>query len=329
MNRFKNILCILNQDNESCTRSLERAVSLAKNNQAHLTVVAVVDKMTVGIGMPEDGPISADLQAALNQSQQRILEEQVQPFRKRLSIQTKLLVGTSFLEIIREVLRNDFDLVIKTPLNQSWMDRLFCSDDMHLLRKCPCPVWLIKPQAPKSYNRILVAVDTEDDKSEEEQLSEHALNKQILEMGSSLALSDFAELNVVHVWHPIGESALRGAFINTDEEKITAYVEQVRRQHARSLDQLVEEMINQLGDRDTDFLKPKKHLIKGWASKEIPALAREIDADLVIMGTVGRTGIPGFIMGNTAETILNQINCSVLAIKPPGFVSPVELTDDE
>jgi len=43
------------------------------------------------------------------------------------------------------------------------------------------------------------------------------------------------------------------------------------------------------------------------------------------MGTVGRTGIPGLIMGNTAESILNNIGCSVLAVKPPGFVSPVTL----
>ena len=67
--------------------------------------------------------------------------------------------------------------------------------------------------------------------------------------------------------------------------------------------------------------------MKGWARQEIPAVAKRIDADLVVMGTVGRTGVPGFIMGNTAETILNQINCSVLAIKPPGFSTPVTLED--
>jgi len=60
---------------------------------------------------------------------------------------------------------------------------------------------------------------------------------------------------------------------------------------------------------------------------EIPALVKRIDADLVVMGTVARTGVPGFIMGNTAETILNQIDCSVFAIKPPGFETPVTMDD--
>lgn len=48
---------------------------------------------------------------------------------------------------------------------------------------------------------------------------------------------------------------------------------------------------------------------------------------LVVMGTAARTGIPGFIMGNTAETILNRPDCSVLAVKPPGFVTPVTVED--
>jgi nucleotide-binding universal stress UspA family protein len=43
------------------------------------------------------------------------------------------------------------------------------------------------------------------------------------------------------------------------------------------------------------------------------------------MGTVARTGINGLLMGNTAEMILTQIDCSVLAVKPQGFVSPVTL----
>lgn len=43
------------------------------------------------------------------------------------------------------------------------------------------------------------------------------------------------------------------------------------------------------------------------------------------MGTFARIGIAGFFIGNTAEAILEQLQCSVLAVKPPGFVSPVSL----
>ena len=76
-----------------------------------------------------------------------------------------------------------------------------------------------------------------------------------------------------------------------------------------------------------NYVKLQLHLLKGQARKEIPAMAKRLDVDCVVMGTVARTGIRGFIMGNTAETILEQIDCSVLAIKPPGFETPVVLED--
>lgn len=323
MQRFKDILCVL-EDVKAGKYVMERAVTLAENNQARLTVVDVVEHVTAGIGMPEGGPISVDLQAALVSAHEQGLETLVDPYRKRTEIEARVLAGVPFLEIIREVLRSDHDLVIKVPETRDFLDRLFGSEDMHLLRKCPCPVWLIKPAKQKAYRRILAAVDVGDSYPPEELASRRALRWQILELASSLALSDFAELHVAHAWEPVAESALRGV-LHTPEEKYIDYVEQERRDHAASLDGLMHDVTGDLGQDALDYLKPRTHLVKGSARKEISALAKQIEADLVVMGTVARTGVPGFIMGNTAETILNQIDCSVLAIKPPGFVTPVTL----
>lgn len=325
MKRFKDILCVV-EPGEACKPILERAVTLAENNQASLTIIEVAERVIAGIGMPDGGPISVDLQAATVSAHTQDLETLVDPYRKRIEIHTRVLLGVPFLEIIREVLRNGHDLVIKIPETWEWLDRLFGSDDMHLLRKCPCPVWLIKPQAPESYRRILVAVDASDAYPPAELSSRRALSRQILEMASSLAVSEFAELHVVHAWDAAGENAMRsGAFMHRPKNEVDAYVEQVRRHQARLLDSLIHEVGGKLGRDTMDYLKIQPHLVQGWARKEIPALAKRIGADLVVMGTVARSGIPGFIMGNTAETILNQVDCSVLAIKPPGFLTPVTL----
>jgi nucleotide-binding universal stress UspA family protein len=324
MKRFKNIICVVAPE-ESSVPVLERAVSLAQNNQAALSVVAVVPRVSAGIGMPEGGPISNQLQAALVAEHSQVLESLIEPYRQRIEIQSEILIGVPFLEIIQEVLRMRHDVVIKIPEQWDWLDRVFGSDDMHLLRKCPCPVWLIRPQAPKTYRRILAAVNVDQGYPQAELEGRYAMNRQILEMASSLALSEFSELHVVHVWDAIGESAMRGAFMNAPDEKIEAYTEHVRRQHEASLEAMMREVYRNLGNDVLEYIKPKKHLIKGWARKEIPFLAKRIEADLIVMGTVARTGVPGFIMGNTAETILNQIDCSVLAIKPPGFVSPITI----
>jgi len=49
------------------------------------------------------------------------------------------------------------------------------------------------------------------------------------------------------------------------------------------------------------------------------------DVDLIVMGTVARSGIAGLLFGNTAERILHTVPCSVLAVKPEGFESPIGL----
>ncbi|MGI9383250.1 MAG: universal stress protein, partial [Methyloligellaceae bacterium] len=59
----------------------------------------------------------------------------------------------------------------------------------------------------------------------------------------------------------------------------------------------------------------------------LPAVAEKLHADLVVMGTVARAGIEGFLIGNTAESVLARLDCSVLAVKPPGFATPVALLD--
>jgi nucleotide-binding universal stress UspA family protein len=174
----------------------------------------------------------------------------------------------------------------------------------------------------------MAAVDVDDADPPTEQKSQQLLNIQILEIASALALSDFAELHIAHAWEAIGESAMRGSFMQTPETDIISHLEQVRHHHTANLSALIAEVSSALGqDNALDYLKPQTHLVKGWARQVIPGLAKHIKADLVVMGTVARTGIPGFIMGNTAETILNQLDCSVLAIKPAGFVTPVTLEE--
>ncbi len=44
------------------------------------------------------------------------------------------------------------------------------------------------------------------------------------------------------------------------------------------------------------------------------------------LGTVGRSGIRGLLPGNTAEKVLDTCDCSILTVKPEGFVSPIDTT---
>jgi universal stress protein E len=62
---------------------------------------------------------------------------------------------------------------------------------------------------------------------------------------------------------------------------------------------------------------------EGLPEMVIEQTALTIDAELVILGTVGRSGISAALIGNTAEHVIDQLNCDVLALKPDGYISPM------
>jgi nucleotide-binding universal stress UspA family protein len=322
MKRFKNIL-YLNEPAVDQASTIARAVSLAVNNEADLTIVDVIPTqvVTAGIGLPPGGPVSEDLRAAVESDHRKALESMVQPFSERLQVRLNVLVGKTYLEAIRAVLKNGYDLLIKPAENPSWTHRLFGSDDLHLLRKCPCPVWLMKPSEKTNYGCILAAVDFD---LMAPSPSEKDLNRKILELAASLALSDSASLHIAHAWEGLAEKMLvsRGG---VSPEGVTNYVTGEHERHRKELYLLAEQLRGWISKEAYDYLSPGFHLPEGPAKNVIAPLAEGLGADLVVMGTVARTGISGLIIGNTAEAILDQLECSVLAIKPPGFNTPVKV----
>ncbi len=316
MKRFNNILYVA-QASADQEQTLARAVTLAGNNQARLTVMKVIPPY------PEDTAEARRAMSRRVEQARETLSRLTEPHGKKRHIRTEVRTGKRFLETIRAVLREHYDLVIKPAENPPWIQRLFGSDDMHLLRKCPCPVWLMKPKEKDDYDRILAAVDFDIARPES---APHPLNREIVELAGSLALADFADLHLIHVWEAYADNMLRAWSDNPDDASFN-YVQSVRAAHERALQSLQDHLPEWFGQEAAKYLSPRLHLPRGQPEQLIPTVAKQLEADLVVMGTVGRTGISGLLMGNTAEAILDQLTCSVLAIKPPGFVSPVRLDD--
>lgn len=321
MKRFSNILLVADEAMEHSV-ALERAVTLAINNQASLTLIDIVDDVPADLRMAVTAVTPQELHGIVVSEKREQLEEAVKSAANRgIELKAQVLVGKPFLEIIRQVLRNKHDLVIKCAESKtSLKEEFFGSSDMHLLRKCPCPVWIIKTSDHEHYRRILAAVDRDPEDAQRE-----TLNRPILELATSLALAESSELHIVHAWTLYAESYFRSPRLDFPETEVDEMVEEEESERKQWLEQLLEEHGVAVGNVAMNYLKPQLHLIKGAAREVVPRKVAELDVDLVVMGTVARTGIPGFLMGNTAESILNQIDCSVLAIKPPGFVSPVTL----
>jgi len=312
MKRFKNILVYADGRGES-TAALQRAVELAMLNQGRLSVVGVLEELprdlrSLAAAMPLE-----ELQRMAAEGIRERLEELVAPFRDRgAQMEVQVLSGRPFMEIIREVQRSQHDLVMVTEEGTGRFGQMvFGSLNLHLLRKCPCPVWVLKPSQQPGFARILAAVDP--DASD---VVRDGVSRNVMELAVSLALLEKGELHVVNAWEFDESKMSHGWRALVPEVQLRDWGEKTRAAHEQRFQDL-------LSHFDLDKVRHEVHLVKGQPGSVIPQLAAENQIDLIIMGTVARTGIAGYFMGNTAETVLQGVDCSVLTVKPDGFVSPV------
>lgn len=306
MKRFRNISLVGDCD----TNTLERAAMLAKENRAKLTIVLPVKDLPAGSSQLTLGEKSIDLGKLVLHEYESMLAESAKSVRS-LGVRpaTKVLVGDPAMEITRDVIEQQRDLVIMTAEGKGGLkQRLFGSTSMHLMRKCPVPLLILKPSRAKRFQRILAAIDPDVTGD-----ARDTLNETILELSLSLSVLEEAELHVVHAWKMLGESLLRGR-IGMYAPEVDRVVRDVGQQRRRAVLALMAKH---------SIHKCELHLIKGEAAEAIPRLVTKLGVDLLVMGTVCRTGIPGFIIGNTADRVLDVVDCSVLVLKPEGFVSPV------
>ncbi len=142
------------------------------------------------------------------------------------------------------------------------------------------------------------------------------LNRRILELAASMTELNGGELHVVHAWSLVGESTMRSsAFARTPSSQVDELVEIERAARACALDELI-------SDPAVTAAPWQQHLVKGSAADVVPELAAKHKINLLVMGTVGRTGLSGLVMGKPAECISADVDCSVIAVKPPGLDSP-------
>lgn len=306
--------------------AVAQSLRIADNHQADVTFMSVIrEAKSWRTAFRNNEEYSQDLDSLLKNKRSAI-ERRILSIAPSVNTDTVVASGIAFIEIIRRVINNQYDLVVKCAEDIDWMDRMLGSEDMHLLRKCPCPVLMLKPGEKGSLKKILATVDVMDDSGELDRgRVQGQLNNEVLEYSAAISIAESSELLVAFAWEAYAEDFyLYGAFSRLPEDRVNQYVEQSRREYSARLDILVAEMANMLGTPTMQFLQPRAYLIEGEPSREIPRLADKHDVDLIVMGTVGRVGVPGLIIGNTAESILEQTKCSVLAIKPSGFKTPVE-----
>jgi universal stress protein E len=279
--------------------AIDRAIWLAKANQARLVFMYVLDKSTIQIPADQKKlPLTFPDQPTLTDNAQAVLSRLVdQAQQQGVVAELQVTAGKSWIELIRHVDNNHHDLLIAgTRRFGAIRSTIFGSTGIKLLRNCPCPVWITQPQ-PERISSILVAHDLE------------PVGDLAMELGCSMAKNHDAQL---HVFHAIEFPEMDYMFPSRIlSEDIAKYRDNATQHISAQLSSF------QLSE------SANIHLDYGTAYAHILQMIKQHNVDLLVMGTIARTGLAGFITGNTAERLLPHISCSVIAVKPADFKSPV------
>ena len=219
--------------------------------------------------------------------------------------------GEPHIELIRHAHRTRCELlyIVDEPAERG-EGRAFGATTRKLLRKCPKPVWAARLGSPGRPRRVVAAIDVWPSSETAERP-----NARILDACLRLAGDTDVDLTLLHVWNIWAEELLRGRM---DEVEFEKAVENAEREHRVRVEDWALRF-------EREGMQPSVRLEKGDARSVLPAAVEQLAPDLVVMGTICRTGLPGLIIGNTAERILNRLHCAVLTVKPEGFTSPVPL----
>lgn len=306
MDQIKHILAVVDPSKEQ-QHSLQRAVSLAQKTGAKITAfLSIYDfsyEMTTMLSKEERDAmrdaVVKDREAWLGELTASLLD---------IEINKKVVWhNRPFEAIIKTVINSDFDLVVKsTHQHDTLKSVIFTPTDWHLIRKCPTPVLLVKDHAWPERGHVLAAVNAASDNEQHQ-----TLNERIITDANFICNIADANLSIVNTYPATPVNIA----IEIPEFNPSQYNEAVKKHHEDETYALAERFA----------LTPKQCIIKeGLPEDVIPYVAKECQSELVVIGTVGRTGLSAALVGNTAEHVIDSLDCDVLALKPDGYRSPLE-----
>ncbi|NBB93651.1 MAG: universal stress protein [Gammaproteobacteria bacterium] len=319
--RPRKVLAVM--DDSDTQVALRTAAALADRHGASLEAfVCVEPPHDLAVVAQLAGRDAEGLLADLRERTLQDMQERIAGVLPDRRIDLRLAVGKTFVEVIRHVIESGCNFVVKAAEPLSGKHRFFfASTDQHLLRKCPCPVWLQTPEARPIPRCVLAAVDVDDwDAAEPDTL--FSLNRRVIETAREIAAPSGAEVIVLHAWDAVADGMV-WAFSSEADTRTTAdaYVNEVFDARHKAMERLISRVKQDGAGSDGAPVFPS--LVRGTPERVIEEQSRELGADVVVMGTVARTGLSGLFIGNTAENIINSLQCPILAVKPDGFVSPL------
>lgn len=313
MNQYKRILVTVDTRQEHHP-IVEEAVEIALKSGGSIKLMTVAPKLPWILRVTMDS--SDEMQASVGSELGDRLDSIAASIRDRgIDVETVVASGKASVEIVMEVLRGNHDLVI-SPAKGKSSNRpgYYGKTALNLLRTCPCALWLVTHVDIPGFKNVLGCIDTSSDDS-----ADADLNDKIFQQASQVSEFQDGQLSFIHCWNVWNEPLLKSRMEKDDFEELE---KNLLNEETRLLDEFLKKHNSSVSDDNV-------YMFKGEVAETIASFVRRKEIDLVVLGTVGRTGLSGFITGNSAERIMGLIECSILALKPDDFVSSISLPETE
>ena len=308
--KIKHILVAMADPAARSSIALAKAAALARKTGAELTLFhSLYSPYVAGEQFYSPDALEKDIEGAVNARKAQLSKVALGLGKDVPRVRVRVRWDYPVYEsIVREAVRENVDLVVAESHRHTRAARAVLSNtDWQLIRLCPCPVLFVKTAKPYDRLRVLAAVDPLHAHAKPE-----ALDKTILERGGELAELFNGPLHVAHAY--LLATPFTSGVLMEPVPLPVSVAEQQLAEVRKAFDKLVKPYA--LGSR-------RSHLRAGNASVELPAIAEEVGAGVVVMGAVSRSGLKRLFIGSTAERVIDHLKCDVLVIKPEGFKTPV------
>jgi nucleotide-binding universal stress UspA family protein len=276
----------------------------SKLDFVHVTSPDLPDDPSAG-GAGHGGPPAfasrRKLSGRLDELAQQAVSEGV---RSAEAILLGLIDGDAFERINAYAESHEMNLIMAGAGQESTTGQVFLGTTASRLRRfATTPVCIVKPGTAPPIRQVLCPVDMES-------ASSRALANAI-----HFARKLDAELTVLTVAHgPLGEDE------NVSEVRQPAT--ETPRESSEPYQRKFEDFLRKF---DFHQVRWEKVIRRGKPQDEVVQLARDIAADLIVMGSAGRTGLSRMLVGGVARRVAQELPCSIITVRGQ---SPITVSID-
>jgi universal stress protein E len=307
MRPIRRILVAIKDPSARSFPALDKAIQLARGSGAEIELFhAIATHVYTSFGI-EDEHLEEVRNVRIAQTLARLEALAERGREQRVTVRTAAEWDYPPHEaIVRQAMHKKADLIVAECHAGRRVAPLFMHlTDWELLRFSPVPVLLVKNHKPYSRPVLLAAVDPTHANAKPTRLDEEILSAAI-----AVRKTLRGSLHAMHAYVPIPDDVVPSELL---DEGATKKIEARARVHARArLEKTLKGV--RLG-------RGHRHLISRHPVNAIPEVARKVRSDIVVMGAISRSGVKRFLIGNTAERVIDDLSCDVLVVKPKEFVS--------